>query len=91
MAQIGFLILFLCTGVAGNVVNLSTVDLFPTALRAMAVCISLMFGRLGGVVGSNITARLLVANCEMAFYLPAASLAGETQIANKNNEMPYFK
>lgn len=92
IAQIGFLILFLCTGIAGNVVNLSTVDLFPTALRAMAVCISLMFGRLGGVVGSNITALLLVSNCEMAFYLPAASLAGTTKSANdSNNEIPYLK
>lgn len=77
IVQIGLLILFLCTGITGNVVNLSTVDLFPTALRAMAVCISLMFGRLGGVVGSNITALLLDSHCELAFYVPAASLIGK--------------
>lgn len=80
IVQIGFLILFLCTGITGNVVNLSTVDLFPTSLRAMAVCISLMFGRLGGVVGANVTALLLYSHCEYAFFVPAVSLMGEQYI-----------
>lgn len=42
--------------------------------RAMAVSISLMFGRLGSVAGSNLTAVLLDASCENAFYLPGCSL-----------------
>lgn len=43
----------------------------------MAVSISLMFGRLGGVAGSNLTAILLDASCENAFYLPGCSLLGK--------------
>lgn len=43
----------------------------------MAVNMALMAGRLGGVVGSNITAILLDNYCEFAFYLPACMSAGE--------------
>lgn len=45
--------------------------------RAMALCISLMFGRLGGIVGSNLVALLLDSHCEMAFYLAGTSLLGK--------------
>lgn len=44
--------------------------------RAMAVSISLMFGRLGGVAGSNLTAVLLDASCQNAFFLPGCALIG---------------
>lgn len=43
----------------------------------MAVCISLMFGRLGSVVGSNTAASLLDNHCEAAFYLSGSSVIGE--------------
>lgn len=44
--------------------------------RAMAMCISLMFGRLGGVVGANTVALLLDNHCQSAFYLSGSSLLG---------------
>lgn len=38
--------------------------------------ISLMFARLGGVIGTNGAALLLDDYCEIAFYLPASILIG---------------
>ncbi|XP_055304610.1 synaptic vesicle glycoprotein 2B-like [Sitodiplosis mosellana] len=67
-------IALMCAGIAVNIVNSATVELYPTALRAMAICISLMFGRLGSVFGSNLTALLLDNNCETAFYLSGVSV-----------------
>ncbi|GLV41971.1 uncharacterized protein CBL_10130 [Carabus blaptoides fortunei] len=48
-----------------------TVDLFPTTVRAMAVSLSLMFGRSGSVVGSIVFPILLVLGC-----LPPVLLLG---------------
>lgn len=43
----------------------------------MALSISLMFGRLGGVAGSNAAALLLDNYCEATFYISGASLLGK--------------
>lgn len=40
----------------------------------MAVCVSFMFGHLGGFVGANVTAFLLDDHCEAAFYLFGTTL-----------------
>ncbi|KAI8122855.1 Synaptic vesicle glycoprotein 2B [Lucilia cuprina] len=40
-------------GVATSVMSAIVVDIYPTNLRAMAVCISLMLGRIGSVSGTN--------------------------------------
>lgn len=42
--------------------------------RAMAICISLMLGRLGSVTGSNMVAYLIEENCEFTFYLCGTTL-----------------
>ncbi|XP_059609397.1 uncharacterized protein LOC132256844 [Phlebotomus argentipes] len=68
-----YVILLLC-GLAVTVVNSATVDLFPTHLRAMSVCISLMLGRLGSVFGSNLVATLIEHNCEATFLMSGISL-----------------
>ncbi|XP_055586751.1 synaptic vesicle glycoprotein 2B-like [Uranotaenia lowii] len=57
-----------------SVASSITVDLFPTNLRAMAVGISLMFGRLGSVFGSNITGFLLDDHCELTYALSGGML-----------------
>ncbi|XP_055325180.1 synaptic vesicle glycoprotein 2B-like [Sitodiplosis mosellana] len=67
--QISLFLSLLSSGVAANVVSSATVELYPTTLRAMALCISLMFARFGGVAGSNTAAFLLDNHCEAAFYL----------------------
>ncbi|XP_001849178.2 synaptic vesicle glycoprotein 2B [Culex quinquefasciatus] len=68
-----YLILLLC-GFCTNVVGAITVDLYPTNLRAMAVCISMMVGRLGSVVGANLLGFLLDSQCELTFAIPGTFL-----------------
>lgn len=52
-----------------------TVDFkIPFFSRAMAVCISLMFGRLGSVFGSNLVGFLLDSHCQITFALSGVTL-----------------
>ncbi|CRK91005.1 CLUMA_CG004693, isoform A [Clunio marinus] len=67
-------VIILADGIAISVVNASTIELYPTKLRAMAVCISLMIGRLGAVVGSNIVGLLIANYCKYIFLMPAILL-----------------
>lgn len=46
----------------------------------MAISISLMFGRLGAVSGSNAAALLLDDYCEMSFYLSGSILIGNFSV-----------
>ncbi|XP_037938045.1 synaptic vesicle glycoprotein 2A-like isoform X2 [Teleopsis dalmanni] len=68
-----YLVLLLC-GLGINVLSATTVEIYPTKLRAMAVCISLMMGRLGSVVGVNVFGTLLTQNCETAFVISGVTL-----------------
>uniref|UniRef100_A0A182QCG3 Major facilitator superfamily (MFS) profile domain-containing protein n=1 Tax=Anopheles farauti TaxID=69004 RepID=A0A182QCG3_9DIPT len=60
-------------GTSISVLNGATVSIFPTNVRAMAVCLSLMTGRLGSVVGSNLVGLIMEQNCTLTFYLFASS------------------
>ncbi|XP_055844746.1 synaptic vesicle glycoprotein 2A-like [Episyrphus balteatus] len=73
LALVVYNMLFLA-GVGIQVLSEIVVDLYPTYLRAMALCISLMFGRLGGVFGTNMIALLLATNCEMTFNIAGTGL-----------------
>ncbi|KAI8122857.1 Synaptic vesicle glycoprotein 2B [Lucilia cuprina] len=64
----------LCSGVATSVMNAIVVDIYPTNLRAMAVCISLMLGRIGSVSGSYIMGALIERHCKLAFYISSLAL-----------------
>ncbi|XP_037039784.1 synaptic vesicle glycoprotein 2B-like [Bradysia coprophila] len=67
-------IVLLSVGLSLTVLNASTVELFPTKLRAMALCLSLMFGRIGSVIGSNIIGTLLDNYCDYTFVMPTILL-----------------
>ena len=43
----------------------------------MALCLILMTGRLGAMVGSNLVAFLLIYNCDLIFVLLGGLLLGE--------------
>lgn len=43
----------------------------------MAVCISFLIGRIGCMLGSNLTGFLLENHCEIAFYISGTLLIGE--------------
>lgn len=42
----------------------------------MAICLSFMVGRFGGVAGSNLSAILFADYCASAFYVPGVALLG---------------
>ncbi|XP_041780215.1 synaptic vesicle glycoprotein 2B-like [Anopheles merus] len=76
LLAIWFYLILLTCGFCISVVNACTIDLYPTNLRAMAVCISLMFGRLGSIVGSNLVGFLLDTHCELTFWISGLLLVG---------------
>ncbi|XP_023020628.1 putative transporter SVOPL [Leptinotarsa decemlineata] len=49
--------------IADNVLTTTTLELFPTTLRTSALCLHLMFGRFGTVVGNIILPQLLQIGC----------------------------
>lgn len=60
-----------------SLVNGAAVSLFPTHVRAMAVCLSLMMGRLGSVAGTNLIGLIMEENCTLTFTVFAGcSLLG---------------
>ncbi|KAG5683088.1 hypothetical protein PVAND_012391 [Polypedilum vanderplanki] len=67
-------LVLLMAGLNMSIVNTSTVELFPTTLRAMAVSISMMFGRVGSVFGSNFVGLMIKDFCTYTFILPAVLL-----------------
>ncbi|XP_049870538.1 putative transporter svop-1 isoform X2 [Pectinophora gossypiella] len=46
-----------------------SVDMFPTYVKAMGVCLTLMVGRGSAVLGINLLKSLLSYNCEYSFYV----------------------
>lgn len=69
--------LLLIANVNMSIVNASTVELYPTTLRAMAVSISLMFGRIGSFTGSNFVGLMIKNYCFYTWLLPAVlSISG---------------
>ncbi|XP_058461551.1 synaptic vesicle glycoprotein 2B-like [Malaya genurostris] len=70
----GLYMILMMSGFCGSVVSAVIVDPFPTNLRAMAVCIALMFGRLGGVIRANMLGLLLDTHCEWTFAISGTIL-----------------
>ncbi|XP_041968074.1 synaptic vesicle glycoprotein 2B-like [Aricia agestis] len=53
------------------------VEVFPTYVKAMAVCLTLMVGRGSSVLGINVLKNMMVSNCEAALYMfPSLTFAG---------------
>ncbi|XP_050349591.1 putative transporter svop-1 [Nymphalis io] len=51
-----------------------SVQLFPTSLRATAIGAVMMFGRMGSVIGANVTGIFLAGTCTIIFYIFSALL-----------------
>lgn len=66
---LGLMVIFLTCGVCGSLLSAILVDLFPTNVRAMSLCIVLMIGRFGAVAGSNFVSFMIVSQCELMFGL----------------------
>jgi MFS transporter, VNT family, synaptic vesicle glycoprotein 2 len=63
------MVIFLTCGVCGSILSAVLVDIFPTNVRAMSLCVVLMMGRMGAVVGSNFVSFMIVKECELMFGL----------------------
>ncbi|VVD01483.1 unnamed protein product [Leptidea sinapis] len=68
IAVVLFAVFQMC-GACIGLTNAVTVELFPTKYRAMAVCLSMMMGRVGSMTGSNLIGVFLSTNCGLSFYL----------------------
>ncbi|XP_073952774.1 synaptic vesicle glycoprotein 2A-like [Choristoneura fumiferana] len=77
-AATALLILALCAGCAASILAAIAVDVFPTSLRAMAMCVMYMVGRGGAAVGSYLLGIILQTHCELAFTVFGAFSAGST-------------
>ncbi|XP_049870534.1 synaptic vesicle glycoprotein 2A-like [Pectinophora gossypiella] len=65
-ATTALLILALCSGCAASILAAISVDVFPTCLRAMAMCVMYMVGRTGAAVGSYVLGATLDTHCQLA-------------------------
>ncbi|CAG4933592.1 unnamed protein product [Parnassius apollo] len=61
--------IFQMSGACIGLMNAVSVELFPTIYRAMAICLAMMMGRMGSMVGSNLVGYFLEVNCGVSFYL----------------------
>ncbi|XP_047531589.1 synaptic vesicle glycoprotein 2C-like [Vanessa atalanta] len=77
-AATALLILALCSGCAASILAAIAVDVFPTCLRAMAMCVMYMVGRTGAAVGSNLLGATLDMHCQLAFSVFGIFSAGST-------------
>nr|QHN70671.1 MFS transporter 3 [Limenitis arthemis astyanax] len=77
-AATALLILALCSGCAASILAAIAVDVFPTCLRAMAMCVMYMVGRTGAAVGSNLLGATLDMHCQLAFSVFGVFSAGST-------------
>ncbi|KAM7363510.1 putative transporter svop-1 [Cochliomyia hominivorax] len=62
-----FILFLVLPGLCISVLSGAVVDLVPTNLRGKAVCICLMLGRSGSILGSNIIGILLESYCSITF------------------------
>lgn len=68
IAFVTFMSASLCAAIIGAI----SVNLYPTKIRAMATCFIFMFGRIGGLVGSNLIGVFLEDSCSSIFYVFSA-------------------
>jgi MFS transporter, VNT family, synaptic vesicle glycoprotein 2 len=74
-------IFMILAGLGISIVNASTVELFPTNMRAMAVCLSMMVGRIGTVVGSTVIGAVIDQHCDLTFLMPTFLLLTSAVLA----------
>ncbi|CAB3226951.1 unnamed protein product [Arctia plantaginis] len=78
VAATALLIVSLCSGCAASILAAIAVDVFPTSLRAMAMCVMYMVGRAGAAVGSYLLGATLDLHCLEAFTALGIFTSGST-------------
>ncbi|XP_023940993.1 synaptic vesicle glycoprotein 2C-like [Bicyclus anynana] len=64
-----FFFIFLLCALSMGILSVYFVELYPTSLRGMASCLSVMLGRSSAFLGVNAIGALINANCEATFYV----------------------
>ncbi|KAL4703838.1 hypothetical protein ACJJTC_016805 [Scirpophaga incertulas] len=77
-AATALLIIALCSGCSASILAAVAVDVFPTCLRAMAMCVMYMVGRTGAAVGSYLIGAFLNTHCLASFNVLGLFTAGST-------------
>lgn len=63
-----FFFFFLLCALTMGILSVYFVELYPTSLRGMASCLSIMLGRSSAFLGVNAIGALLTYDCEATFY-----------------------
>ncbi|CAK1543795.1 unnamed protein product [Leptosia nina] len=69
-----FFFLFLLCALSMGILSVYFVELYPTSVRGMASCLSVMLGRSSAFLGVNAIGYLISVDCEATFYAWAALL-----------------
>ncbi|KAJ8911193.1 hypothetical protein NQ315_004413 [Exocentrus adspersus] len=76
LINIFFIASFALSGITASVINAWVVEIFPTQICGIALCIVLTIGRLGSVLSSFLVGIMLEWNCITTFLLYALNLLG---------------
>lgn len=76
-----FFVILLASGCCGSLISAITFEIYPTSVKAMALCFVLMMGRLCAALGSNVVGWLLIVNCDAVFYVIGAVLLCELKFS----------
>lgn len=63
-----FFFFFMMCALSMGILSVYFVELYPTSLRGMVSCLSVMLGRLFAFAGVNVIGALISTNCEATFY-----------------------
>ncbi|XP_055383192.1 synaptic vesicle glycoprotein 2B-like [Condylostylus longicornis] len=64
--------LTMAVGNCGGITNTISMEYYPTNINAMGMCLIMMIGRIGAIVGSNIIGLILNSNCEFLYMMYGA-------------------
>nr|CAD7198281.1 unnamed protein product [Timema douglasi] len=79
--------IFLSAISTGNFVLTSVVvDIFPTSIRAMAVCTAILAGRVGAIVSNLLLGHLLDISCEVPMFLLGSTVMCGLGAQGQNEE-----
>ncbi|XP_070506110.1 synaptic vesicle glycoprotein 2C-like [Chironomus tepperi] len=63
------LLIFLTCGCCGSITSACIVDIYPTNIRAISLCIILIIGRIGAIVGSVFVSFMIATSCTAMFQI----------------------
>jgi VNT family MFS transporter (synaptic vesicle glycoprotein 2) len=85
-----FIVLLTLPGICVAVINLIMVDIIPTYLCGMAVCLVMTAGRIGSIVSSSVVGIMLQWNCTVTFSLYAVNLMGKNSSCRSHVMLQFF-